>query len=835
MTLVLLNKRYAQPGERDADAIFQPKIRVTAPTGTASFVERRGQSEASETDLATYRLLYRHARVFGVGHGCSVQWVVEKDTSTRATEIESTYVPMYAVPTAESNPTITGDGLQMMFLAQGNETDVKAALRQFQEGYQTWIELRRQEIPELPGEMQLSGRAHVRECDSAAARILNGIRALEESQVWTAFQLANEAMLEQRSRTESLRSRESEKQSSDDKTHQWRPFQLAFFLQCLPGIVDSTSEDRGIADLLWFPTGGGKTEAYLGLIAFTVFLRRLRNVDGGGVTAIMRYTLRLLTIQQFERAGLLICCCEAIRRRRSDLGDEEISIGLWVGGKSTPNSIQEARSALNNLRSGSDVPEGNPCQVQFCPWCGTRLTHRNYYISESDRRLVIACRQRSCDFGERLPFWVVDDDIYRARPTLLLATVDKFASMPWREDASELFNLQTARREAQPPPELVVQDELHLISGPLGTLVGLYETVVDGVCIHQGHAPKVIASTATIRRAAEQTVGLFNRTVKQFPPPGLDARDSYFAVEAPPERRADRLYVGLMAPGTSHTTLLVRGYAALLQYASTLPGDNAVRDPYWTLVGYFNSLRVLGGARMQVQDDVMERIRLLAAAGEQDSRELDQPIELTSREDAAKIPQHLAAMARSLSDTPGPVDVILATNMISVGMDVDRLGLMAVMGQPQSSSEYIQSTSRIGRMYPGLVAVLYNAAKSRDRSHYESFVGYHSALYRQVESTSVTPFSARARDRGLHAVVVALARLLVPSLRENRAAADIDKHAEAIREIVVGIFPPWETWHLTKRIRLWSRWKRFWRNGTNGQRVTATYAIGSSRSQQNHC
>ena len=333
---------------------------------------------------------------------------------------------------------------------------------------------------------------------------------------------------------------------------------------------------------------------------------------------------------------------------------------------------------------------------------------------------------------------------------------------------------------------MIIQDELHLISGPLGTLTGLYETALDAVCESKGAGPKVIASTATIRRAGNQVRGIFNRPVRQFPPPGLDARDSYFALEVGPEQKGTRLYLGLMTPGTSQTTLMVRTYAALLQFAADLPGTPDVRDPYWTLVGYFNSLRVLAGAKLQVQDDVEDRIELLARESGSTKRTLDEQIEMTSRESSADIPSHLKRMAIRHPDRAA-LDVILATNMISVGVDIDRLGLMVVMGQPQATSEYIQATSRVGRQFPGLVVTLFNASRSRDRSHYESFVTYHSALYRQVESTSVTPFSSRARDRALHAVLIALARLTLADYRPNNSAAQVMDLATRLAPVVATI------------------------------------------------
>jgi ATP-dependent helicase YprA (DUF1998 family) len=398
--------------------------------------------------------------------------------------------------------------------------------------------------------------------------------------------------------------------------------------------------------------------------------------------------------------------------------------------------------------------------------------------------MVVSCRQTGCSFKDELPVFLVDDDVYRYRPTLIIATSDKFASLPWLDKCRSLFNKADGVRGEQPPPELIIQDELHLISGPLGTLAGLYETAIDILATEDGIRPKIIASTATIRRAGNQAQGLFARTMRQFPPPALDARDSYFSVESDPQEKGDRLYVGLMAPSTSHATLLVRTYAAFLQAASEIDAPDEVKDHYWTLVGYFNSLRVLGGARMQVQDDVDDRLTLLARQHDRPKREVNMIIELTSRRTASEIPESLKQMAATY---PEAVDVILATNMISVGVDIDRLGTMAVMGQPQSTSEYIQSTSRVGRRFPGLVVTMYNSARSRDRSHYESFSSYHSALYRQVESTSVTPFSARARDRALHAVVVALARMTIPSLRANDSAGSVPAYVtelEAVRRAI---------------------------------------------------
>jgi len=775
VTVALINTKRSSGAQRDAHAFFQPSISIDVPSAARlAFSDRAAVHRVgSDDDLRLYKLLYRRSGPYAVGHGCSTDW--DMSVGAGGGRIWTEVVPRAAVALSDSNPDIKLECLDMHFLATSAEPALTNSLRVLADGYGGWIASREAEVAALPAALQSTASANLRLCRDALLRIEAGIDWLRiDPQALRAFQLANLAMRNQRSRTEWFAAGRQGAEPDESKSFAWRPFQLAFLLLCVRGIADPGSEERNVADLLWFPTGGGKTEAYLGLIAFTVFLRRLRNPSASGVTALMRYTLRLLTTQQFERASMLICACEVLRRdTNSGLGDDPISIGLWVGQDATPNTLKVARISLDKLRTNPSLEKGNPVQLHSCPWCGVPLDHRNYYIAADGSRLVIDCQNKSCSFKGGLPIYVVDQDVYSHRPSLLIATADKFASLPWREEAAELFNVDSGAA----PPELIIQDELHLISGPLGTLAGLYETAIDLMCSQAGVRPKLIASTATIRRAAEQARALFDREVKQFPPAGLDAGDSYFARELPPEKKGDRLYVGVMAAGTSQTTLLVRVYAALLQRVADLPGTDSAKDPYWTLIGYFNSLRVLGGARMQVQDDVNDRMTLLATP--QTVRSIEQRIELTSRESSGDIPQHLKRMSVELPDRY-TLDVILATNMISVGMDINRLGLMVVMGQPQSTSEYIQATSRVGRQHPGLVVTLFNAARSRDRSHYESFPGYHAALYRQVESTSVTPYSPRARDRALHAVVVALARLSIPALRPNDAATRVADHLVAL-------------------------------------------------------
>ncbi len=696
-------------------------------------------------------------------------------------EVRTEFVPTHEVLLTDSNRAIAVDALSMKGLGTADQKVVVDALGDLLDGYRTWIDERKAEVETLSGtEYEASAKQRIEACEAALTRMSRGVALLADpghADAMRAFRLANLAMAEQRARTSWVREGKPS-DGPDESKEYWRPFQVGFLLLCLEGIVEDGHSDRGIADLLWFPTGGGKTEAYLGLIAFTAFLRRLRDPEhGGGVTVLMRYTLRLLTLQQFERATALICAMELIRsRHEEELGREGISIGMWVGKSATPNDLVTAGEKLDVLRSGGrSLDKENPVQLQACPWCGSRLDATNYEAVPENARMYVHCPDGDCAFhrGAGLPVHLIDDSVYDAHPTLIIATVDKFASMPWRERTASLFNRD---REETRPPELIVQDELHLISGPLGTLTGLYETAVDILASR----PKVIASTATIRRADEQGRHLFDREIHQFPPAGLDSRDSWFSTEASREEKATRRYIGLLTSSTSQSTLLIRTYSALLHQVQLGDADDVVKDAYWTLVGYFNSLRLLSAAELQVLDDVQDRMEQLAARDSVEKpRRPEAVTELSSRASASDIPKRLKDIERRWPSRD-VVDVLLATNMISVGVDIERLGLMAVMGQPQTTAEYIQATSRVGRRYPGLVAVMLNSTRSRDRSHYEGFQHFHSALYREVESTSVTPFSSRARDRGLHAVIVALTRLTVPGAGGNAAAARIEDYIDEI-------------------------------------------------------
>ena len=543
-------------------------------------------------------------------------------------------------------------------------------------------------------------------------------------------------------------------------------------------------------DLLWFPTGGGKTEAYLALTAFQIFHRRLLNKERrehGGTDVLMRYTLRLLTVQQFQRAASLVSACEALRLNDVRLGTARITLGLYVGADTSPNKMDVARTAIVEEHAGQQ-PKSTPRQLVRCPVCGGELHGTDHGADPILPRVDIKCHNKSCATkGVPLPILTVDESIYTYPPSLLIGTIDKFAQIPRRTDMRRIFGLDGGH-----PPGLIIQDELHLISGPLGSMAGLYETIVDVLCTRDGVRPKVIGSTATIGQAAKQVRALFDRSVLQFPPPGFDADDSFFAVRD--SVGPDRLYIGIPTAGRSPKFALQAVIAALLQTASALRQSGKVTDDvidtYWTCVAYFNSLRELGGATVLLQDDVPRQMQFLASRLGILQRELQIPVELSSRQSSRELPSLLQKLSSTLAqfaddpnEFPEPEDAVLASNMISVGVDVPRLGLMVVNGQPKSTAEYIQASSRVGRRYPGMVFVLYNFGRPRDLSHFEHFMDYHSALYRSVEATSVTPWAPRARDKALHAVVCAILRHMAPGLTDDESAANFDLNDPLVASI----------------------------------------------------
>ena len=795
VTVVMLNTNISEK-EKSEDKIklcaFQTELRISGPGEKAIFADTNLQSNVSvDEELLELEMLYSDIHCYAQGHGCSVTWDMN---NIDPIWIETSWMVSYKLKQMMAARIENEKVLSMNYLATAEQKDILLSLKEFAESYCRWINEISEKIRELPEHFKTKAESNIEKCYAAYSRIINSIELLGDSKTFQAFRLANQAMLMQRRQT-----LVKAKKAYNIEKVLWYPFQLAFVLHEISSFINPNSKERNIVDLLWFPTGGGKTEAYLGIAAFAIFIRRLRNEKDDGVTVIMRYTLRLLTIQQFERASMLICACELIRKKYK-LGGTAISIGLWVGGNLTPNSLAEARRSILKQQKGAAEEESNPCQIQVCPWCGNLITPHGYSVDLLDKRMRINCSNPACDFHnveDGLPMHIIDETIYQHLPTFLVATIDKFAQLPLSEKPAAIFGISTGKN----PPDLIIQDELHLISGPLGTMTGIYEAAITKLCEKNGIGAKVIASTATIRNAHNQILALYGKEFTQFPPQGISIKDSYFAVESTEKEKPTRAYLGIMGIGVTATTTLIRVNAALLfatRYLEVLGYEDQVIDNFWTITGYFNSLRELGGATIQILDDVQSRFAYLARtkfghlSPQVDCNTVyDNMIELTSRMNNTEITRIIQdRLKRSYRDgTHSDVyDFVLASNMISVGVDVGRLGIMTVAGQPKTNAEYIQATSRVGRDNPGMVTVVYNSTRSRDRSHYEQFLRYHSALYRYVEATSLTPFSDRARDRGLHALYVALCRYLVPGLLRNEDASNYcsdDSGIIAVRNMIL--------------------------------------------------
>jgi hypothetical protein len=889
--------------------------------------------------------------------------------------LETTWLPAYDVPATIApvgeGTALAGVELSMDALATARPEHLQAGLAPLVEGYSSWLEQREASVATLPEPLRPAAENAIFTAKRAADRLHAGIKLLTDTQAQghgealAAFRFANRAMAMQRRNTTIAQLREEQGLSFADaeqkvleqgaKAASWRPFQLAFVLLNLPALTDPTHVERianhtATVDLLFFPTGGGKTEAYLGLTAYTFAIRRLQGTVGtgeqgrsgaAGVAVLMRYTLRLLTAQQFQRAAALVCAAEVLRREEdSTWGTEPFRIGLWVGGSVSPNWFDEAEEQIAEARDAGNGKRTNVLQTLVCPSCGTKLRpHHDLRVKSNKRRVFLFCPngegKNACHFSETrspdegLPILTIDEEIYRYAPSLVIATVDKLAQLPWRGFAGLLFgrtrewcprhgyrhddlDMKTgcgSRHNAKDglppvvsqqvprlrPPDLIIQDELHLISGALGTTVGLFEAAVDELCTWRPQpgvetGPKIVASTATTKRAREQVLGVFGRRLEIFPPQVIDVADTFFSQQVPvtPETPGRR-YLGVCAHGVRLKSAEIRLAEILLIAGQTMfdrHGDTA--DPYMTVVGYFNATRELAGMRRYLDDDVATRVRrhgrgkglsdrVLGSGGLLTVQELtsrissgdisevlkrleigfDSETDTTARRRAVQ--QDLRAAMDSRDSRTGkekvkahplaeryrqrakddslPVDVVLATSMLQVGVDVSRFGLMVVTGQPKNTAEYIQASSRVGRSAdrPGLVVTLYNWSRPRDLAHYEDFEHYHATFYRQVEALSVTPYTRRALDRGTTATLVAALRNAEESYSRNTDAHDVPLDGPVINRIVARMLARAEAVggerardYLEERIKVvkdrWSQAK------TGSSRVG--YSSGSFKQQQ---
>ncbi|WP_316226739.1 DISARM system helicase DrmA [Bradyrhizobium sp. SZCCHNS3052] len=826
VSVFLVNARPHTIRFRDIAFCFQARLQLDFAAG----FERRDDRASYDSDEADERLAdlhYHDVCSYAVGHNTSGDWSAP-DGEGRVTTVFTNPLPMQEVEKLGADIDLAGVERSMAALAKAADDagTLQAALSGLPIAYDAWAKEEAKRVAGIDGKRRREVATKcLEDIAIARGRIASGLARLQSDPLSReAFGIMNRVM----ERANRQRSAANNKKPLDQqKAPTWRLFQLAFILLNLDGLVDPVHADRPIVDLLFFPTGGGKTEAYLGLAAFAIARRRLNNpgLAGAGLSVVMRYTLRLLTLDQLQRAAGLVCALELERKEKKRLGDWPIEIGLWVGGGATPNNLGSSQNRKENtavywLDQYKKGKGPAPAPLKSCPWCGGELKKEAFALqplAASPRRLDLRCYEIDCAFSSdsRLPIVVVDEEIYERLPAFMIATVDKFANVPWEGRAGAFFG-HVERSDAngfygaaEPPGkgtklpaelrpiDLIIQDELHLISGPLGTVAGLYETAFDLLASRkingEWRGPKIVASTATVRRAETQIRNLFGRDrTAIFPPPGIGRDDSFFA-------RADRatpsrLYLGIASPGRGPKLVFLRALQTLLSGAEALSrrGKDDPADPYLTALCYFNALRELGGARRIVDDEVRahlttygrSRVRREPAGQPFADRVLREIQELTSRYTTDQVSDARARLGLAVSDK-NAVDVALATNMISVGLDIGRLGMMVVQGQPKTAAEYIQATSRVGRESdkPGLVVTLLNIHKPRDRTHYEQFRAFHQSFYRAVEATSVTPFAPRALDRALAATLVAGLRHVTPSLTPNKAVDKVADEPSAYKRV----------------------------------------------------
>ncbi|MDN3495288.1 hypothetical protein QL996_05065 [Planococcus sp. APC 4015] len=787
-TVSLSNAAHVVAGEAKKHpdlCLFQAQMSCTDDGGLSPYPQGHVYASAEDRELA---FRYRNKPAYAIGHGVAVDW----SPAVRPSTVTTTVLPEVEVAAIRAKAG-AGEVYSMRWLASDTLTAEQyvEALRAVVRDYRTWIETQRSEAEAVSDRFEAVAADIVARQDRAATRIEEGLALLiSDPVILASFRMANTAMRWQMLRQLKTVAPDVRYGATLDSDHgaaepRWRPFQLAFILGALASTVDDEHPDRELVDLIWFPTGGGKTEAYLGLAAVEMIRRRLvRGIRGGGLAVLTRYTMRLLTAQQFQRAATLICALELMRSDDGRLDESpDFSIGLWLGNSTTPGTYKQAEKEWKQVRS-QNRPE-NPFQLLECPWCRhpmmpPRYTSKDgaYGIRASSHSFEFFCPNDECPFRHELPVQVVDEGLYENPPTMLVATVDKLARLAWISQGAKLFGTNGVVDS----PSLVIQDELHLLSGPLGTIVGVYEAAIGALLSWKGSSPKTVASTATTRASREQVRELMSKEVESFPPSGLDSDDNYFS-EPDPESPGRR-YMGVMPQAHTPSWAVGQLSAEMINAPTAVGLGGAAEDAYWTLVVYHNSLRELGRTVTILRDDVPSNlVRRAKAEGAARSLGSDGVHELNGNVDSSELIALLQRLEKGPDDSQ-VIDALATTNIMSVGIDVARLGLMLVNGHTKTTAEYIQATSRVGRgKTPGLVVTMFRSGKPRDRSVFESFGTYHQAYYRFVEPSSVAPWSPQARRRALRAALVILVRHGA-NLRDNADAALFDPDSAGVKKAV---------------------------------------------------
>lgn len=889
-------------------SFFGVECRVVSKNLEA-YNDTRTDTAVDDKEADSIRFLYREMKDYAIGHGCSVSW--------GDGFVKTEYMPYCDTPDVDPTPRDTTkdpvNGYAPEFLenikvqqikylstlSSAGDSEIIQGLLQFVEAYKIWIDNKQAYIKQSFSNHLINERENeianieLGKCIKDYERLKYNVEEYlkEGSDNLKKFRLMNTSMfiqmwhgkysekdvVKQLTEEDSFSGFNAEfyKENCKDDIYQdgvsagWRAFQLAFILLNLDGVFDDNKENdkrNELVDLVWFPTGGGKTEAYLGLISLTILHRRMKYTDtgaGGGTAAIMRYTLRLLTLQQFQRASKLIIALELMRRGHTsfgqDLGNEPIRIGLYVGNNQIPNKTKDTRrngdSLIDEIKK---LNENKSSKIPFekCVCCGepikgleTILNETNNHFNHDIGRLEcsnLKCAMRTPrgpqvsmrpDMGF-FPFLLSDEAIYQHPPALLFGTVDKFAQLAHKIDNSNPGRKKDSRRlfgrgnwenykpdQGYLPPDLIIQDELHLLLGPLGTGVALFESAFEQLCTRKdGTKPKVISSTATTRNTGLQIEALFNKKVSIFPKPGIDCDDSFFGMYKREYKSeftkgykygSNRRYIGFLPTGRTQVWMQMRIDALCLAHRALFELEYHNEDTitpnftnqleraqnyYHSVVSYFNSVKEVGRTQAQVQTYILKEVRKVLNRSMR-SQKLLKPIyamkdklieaELTGRLSGEEVKKELARVEHNWNPNRFPVEekegnikrlynivpeFVVATNMISVGLDVSRFNTIVMNSMPRNTAEYIQASSRVARNDLGLVLTIHHPFKARDISHYEKFIEFHEKMYSYVEPISITPFTKKAIDKFMPLYLATIIRHLNENFTNRTTANNITQN-----------------------------------------------------------
>lgn len=710
-----------------------------------------------------------------VGNNCSV---IEKE----ANHLITTHLPIFTQYRLKTNDKIKVTFKNLMKSPVKELNKIAEAMESEYEKWERFLADKRND-PAMTSDAISKLVIEVQNFRMEIDRFCNGIKVINNfGIVREAFSLMNQTF-----------------SNSAKNYDSWRLFQIVFIVSLIPDICTSEYSESELGptkiddvDLLYFPTGGGKTEAFLGTTIFTLFFDRLRNKEAG-VSAIIKYPLRLLSVQQVQRVADILAMAEIIRKKHVDIKNSEpFSLGYFVGDKNTPNKItQDILDKLDTMTQEQVNEEYKIIDV--CPFC--RSTDVNVKMLKEELRLVHCCEENNCLSGGILPLYIVDREIFRYLPTVIISTIDKFASVGVQADFRNILGqvhakcdkhgytsrLTCTEREGDlkckndlesislkdPAPTLFIQDELHLIRESLGVYDAHYETFIQYFIRNLSNSKKkvkIIGATATISSYQSQSHHLYLKDPVRFPceSPFLD-RNFYSYID---KDELHRKIVGYAPFGHSVLVSVVNSLKYLKEILweyyqnpkliCQIPGieledeKEALKllEDYWIFLEYNNVKQ--DGNRVLGMLDTQTNIELQRKNIQRfDSRKM-------TGDDSFQDVRKVLAEVETTQNVFGGLNLIVATSMISHGVDADKFNIIFFFGMPSNTAEYIQAYSRVGRKYPGLVFMIMRPTRERDQSYLKNFIKFHEYKDILVESVPINRWAKKAIEQTFPGIFSAL-------------------------------------------------------------------------------